>query len=56
MTKFTEFQILCTKDIKSLLCVNDDRTAQKYLNDIKQSYDIQKVLFHHFKKYFKITT
>jgi len=54
MATISEFRILTYKDIKTLLEVLDDRTAKKYLEDIKQSTGAPKVLFCHFKKYFKI--
>lgn len=54
MSQISEFRILTIKDIKALLCVNDDRTAKKYLNDIKEHTKAPKVLFCHFKQYFKI--
>ena len=55
MSQFSEFRILTYKDIKTLLGVQDDRTAKKYLQDIKDHTQAPKVLFCHFKKYFKIT-
>jgi hypothetical protein len=54
MATISEFRILSIKDIKVLLEVNDDRTAKKYLNDIKEHTGAPKVLFIHFKKYFKL--
>lgn len=55
MATISEFRILTYKDIKTLLDVTDDRTAKKYLQDIKESTGAPKVLFYHFKKYFKIS-
>ena len=54
MATLSEFRILTIKDIKTLLQVNDDRTAKKYLKDIKETTGAPKVLFIHFKQYFKI--
>jgi hypothetical protein len=50
---YKAFQKLSWKDIQELLIVSDS-TAQRYLNDIKQSYSISIVTYNHFKKYFKI--
>jgi hypothetical protein len=54
MAQISEFRILSVKDVKILLEVNDDRTAKKYLQDIKDFTGCPKVLFVHFKLYFKI--
>lgn len=55
MKQISEFSILTIKDIKTLLNVQDNRTAKKYLDDIKEAYHLNKVLYYHFKCYFKVT-
>lgn len=54
MSQISEFRILSIKDIKTLLDIQDDRTARKYLKDIQEHTKAPKVLFCHFKQYFKI--
>ena len=54
MSQIPEFRRLTAKDIVSLLEVNDIKTAQKILIDIKTELNIPMVLFCHFKRYFKI--
>lgn len=55
MKHISEFSILTIKDIKTLLNVQDNRTAKKYLDDIKEHTNAPKVLYIHFKTYFKVT-
>lgn len=55
MQQISDFNILSVKQAKQLLNVQDERTARKYLNDIKKHYQVPKVLFCHFKSYFKTT-
>jgi hypothetical protein len=55
MANISESAILTTKDVKALLNVQDDRTARKYLKDIKLHFQTPKVLYCHFKTYFKHT-
>jgi hypothetical protein len=52
---YTEFQKLSYKDIKALLITVSEKTAKQYLTDIKKEFDINVVLFHHFKIYFKVS-
>lgn len=49
----TEFQKLTIKDLEKLLNCSTS-TAKRYMNDIKQYFDIKKVLLAHFKEYFKV--
>lgn len=51
---YKAFQKLSWKDIQDLLLVSDS-TAQRYLSDIKQNFDITIVTYSHFKNYFKLT-
>lgn len=51
---YKAFQKLSWKDIQQLLIVSDS-TAQRYLSDIKQTFNISIVTYNHFKKYFKLT-
>ncbi len=53
MRKYTEFERIGVKDVKVLLNVSYT-SAGKYLNDIKDTYNIETVLYHHFLKYFRI--
>ncbi|WP_157776678.1 hypothetical protein [Flavobacterium crassostreae] len=53
MNEKKETQKLTAKDVAELLAVSL-ATAEKYFKDIKQQYEINIVLFFHFKKYFKI--
>jgi hypothetical protein len=55
MANISEFRLLTYKDIKTLLEISSDNTAKKYLEDIKQTTGAPKVLYCHFKKYFKIS-
>lgn len=52
---YTEFQKLSYKDIEALLITVSECTAKKYFSDIKKQFNIDVVLFWHFKSYFKIT-
>ena len=45
-----DFNIIRAKDIMELEGCGLS-TAFKYLKDIKNEYDIKRVLFHHYKKY-----
>lgn len=51
---YKAFQKLSWKDIQQLLIVSDS-TAQRYLSDIKQTFNISIVTYNHFKKYFKLS-
>ena len=52
---FQQYQKLCAKDIQKLLVNVNERTAYRYLTDIKREFSIKIVTYHHFKLYFKIT-
>lgn len=54
MATISEFRKLTIKDIRTMLELQDDRTAKKYLEDIKQSTGAPIVLYCHFKRYFKV--
>jgi hypothetical protein len=54
MTQISEFRKITTKDVKFMLEIQDDRTARKIIDDIKQSTGAPMVLYCHFKRYFKI--
>jgi len=47
---WSDFRIIRAKDIMELQGVGES-TAFKYLKDIKNEYNIKRVLFHHYKKY-----
>lgn len=49
---YKEYQKLSFKDIQTLLTVSE-ASAKRYLSDIKNHFEINAVLFSHFKKYFK---
>lgn len=50
---YKPLQILRIKDIQNLLAVSES-TAKRYLSDIRLSYNVDKVTYLHFCKYFKI--
>lgn len=45
---------ITAKDVCSLLCTVSHRTAEQYLTDIKNHFNIKVVLYKHFKDYFKV--
>jgi hypothetical protein len=51
---YKDFQKLSYKDIESLLVTISETTAKRYLSDIKQHFNIDTVLYCHFKAYFKV--
>lgn len=52
-TNYKEFQKLSWKDLQSLLLVSD-ASAQRYLTEIKQHFNVTVLTYQHFKKYFKL--
>lgn len=50
---FKEYKIIRIKDLQSLLYVSET-TAKSIFKDIKQHYEINTILFIHFKQYFKV--
>ncbi|MGL2964656.1 hypothetical protein ACSVH2_12610 [Flavobacterium sp. RSB2_4_14] len=53
MAQISEFRMLSYKDIQTLLeC--EETTAKRILSDIKRECKAPKVLFKHFKIYFKV--
>lgn len=54
MANISEFRLLSYKDIKTLLEISSDTTAKRYLEDIRTTTGAPKVLYCHFKRYFKI--
>lgn len=51
---YKEFQKLSWKDIQDLLIVTD-ATAQRYLTEIKEHFNVTVATYQHFKKYFNLT-
>lgn len=50
---FKPLQRITAKDIENLLIVSE-RTAKRYLSDIKSHFEITVVTYKHFTTYFKI--
>lgn len=53
MSAIMETNKISCKDVQNLLDCSE-RTAKKYYREIKQEFDLQIVLKHHFNKYFKV--
>lgn len=51
--EYKEFQKLTWKDIQDLMLVTD-ASAQSYLTDIKQHFNVKAATYQHFKRYFNL--
>lgn len=52
-TNYTDSQRLTAKDVCDLMLTISERTAHRYLKDIKDHFSIRVVLYKHYREYFR---